>query len=163
MKRLGLAVAVVALALAGALAAEEGKPAMPMEHTVIAAGAIVWGPSPPGLPAGAKAAVLSGNPGAKGPYTIRAILPNGYKIAPHWHPAAENLTVLSGTLHVGMGDVVDAAKATPLGAGGFAVMPAEMRHWVWAEGEVTLQVHGEGPFMITYVNPKDDPRTASTH
>jgi hypothetical protein len=68
--------------------------------------------------------------------------------------------VLSGSLRVGMGDTMDAAKATTLGAGGFSVMPGEMRHWVIAESDTVLQIHGVGPFAITYVNPADDPRQA---
>lgn len=148
-----------ALLVASAVLADDVKPAAAPMHTVIAASDVAWGPAPPGLPPGSKAAVLSGNPGIEGSYTLRAWLPNGYKVPPHWHPTTENLTVLSGTLHVGMGDVFDKAKGTTITAGGFAVMPATMRHWAWAEGEVVMQVHGNGPFSITYVNPADDPRT----
>jgi hypothetical protein len=119
---------------------------------------LVWGPAPPGLPPGSKLALLAGNPAVAGPYTIRAWMPDGYKVMPHWHPTDENLTVLSGTLHVGMGDTFDAAKATKLGPGAFAVMEKQMRHWSWTEGETVVQIHGTGPFSITYVNPADDPR-----
>jgi len=34
---------------------------------------------------------------------IRAKLPSGYKVPPHTHPTAENVTVLSGAFHIGMG------------------------------------------------------------
>ncbi|HEV8631641.1 MAG TPA: cupin domain-containing protein [Thermoanaerobaculia bacterium] len=119
---------------------------------------LVWGPAPPGLPPGSKLAVLTGNPAAAGPYTIRAWMPDGYKVPPHWHPTDENLTVLSGTLHAGMGDTFEPAKAAKLGPGSFVVMEKQMRHWVWTEGDTVLQIHGTGPFSITYVNPADDPR-----
>ena len=157
MRKLELAMAGALLLLFGAASAEEGTHAR-QAHTIVVPDGIAWGPAPTGLPSGSKAAVLSGDPAAEGPYTLRALLPDGYKIPPHWHATAEHLTVISGTIHVGMGETFDAAKATALSTGGFAVMPAEMRHWVWAEGETVLQVHGDGPFSITYVNPADDPR-----
>ena len=157
MRKLQLAM-TTALLLIGAASAEEVMQAMAPQMTVVQADAVAWGPAPPGLPAGSKAAVLAGNPGAEGPFTIRAWMPDGYKVMPHWHAADENLTVISGTLHMGMGDTFDKDKAATLKAGGFAVMPAQMHHWVWAEGETVLQIHSNGPFSITYVNPADDPR-----
>ena len=153
MGKLGL-VTAGALLLLGAASAEEKTSAM----TVMQSEAVVWGPAPPGLPPGSKAAVLAGNPEAEGAFTIRAWLPAGYKVMPHWHGNDENVTVVSGTLHVGMGDAFDKAKATALKAGGFAGMPAKMRHWVWVDGETVIQIQSMGPFTITYVNPGDDPR-----
>lgn len=153
MGKLGLAT-IGALLLLGAASAEEKMQAM----SVTPADAVVWGPAPPGLPPGSKAAVLAGNPEEEGAFTLRAWLPAGYKVMPHWHDNEENLTVISGTLHVGMGDAFDKDKATALHAGGFAGMPAKMRHWVWTEGETVIQVQSMGPFTITYVNPADDPR-----
>jgi hypothetical protein len=32
-----------------------------------------------------------------------------------------------------------------------------MNHYAWTSGETVVQVHGQGPFAITYVNPADDP------
>ncbi len=49
-------------------------------------------------------------------------------------------------------------KALP--AGGFAVLPAEMRHYAWSKTGAVVQVHGPGPFVINYVNPADDPSKA---
>jgi quercetin dioxygenase-like cupin family protein len=37
-------------------------------------------------------------------------MPDGFKVAPHTHPNRENVTVLAGTLKVGMGDQFDASK-----------------------------------------------------
>jgi len=153
MGKLGLMTAG-ALLLFGVASAEEKGPAM----TVMQPDSIVWGPAPAGLPAGSKAAVIAGDPGKEGLFTIRAWLPDGYKVMPHWHASDESLTVISGTLHLGMGDSFEKDKATALRVGGFAVTPAKMNHWVWAEGETVVQIHGMGPFSITYVNPADDPR-----
>jgi hypothetical protein len=37
-------------------------------------------------------------------------------------------------------------------------MQAGMNHWVYTTDPVEIQVSGTGPFAITYVDPKDDPR-----
>jgi quercetin dioxygenase-like cupin family protein len=89
-------------------------------------------------------------------------MPAGYRIPPHWHPVAEHLTIISGRIAFGMGDKFDAAAMKTLPAGGYAVMPPEMRHYLEAKTEAVLEVHGVGPFVITYVNAADDPRTPPT-
>ena len=150
--------AVVFLASAGAASAQ--APAAAPAHTVVTPAALQWGPGPPALPKGVMIAVLSGNPGEPGPYVLRAKLPAGYVIKPHWHPTDENLTVLSGELKSGMGDAIDEKSMETMTAGSFARMPATMRHYVIAKTETVLQVHGTGPFVLTYVNPADDPRQA---
>jgi quercetin dioxygenase-like cupin family protein len=120
---------------------------------------VAWGPGPPFLPAGVKIAVLQGDPGKPGPFVIRLSMPDGYQIPAHNHPTTENVTVLSGLFNVGMGDKLDTAKGKVLPAGSFGSLPAQMNHFAWAKGRTVVQVHGEGPFAITYVNPADDPRT----
>lgn len=79
----------------------------PTQHVMVAASAVAWGDAPPFLPAGAKAAVISGDPGKAAPFVIRLQAPAGYQIAAHWHPTDENVTVLSGTFAIGMGDKFD--------------------------------------------------------
>jgi ketosteroid isomerase-like protein/quercetin dioxygenase-like cupin family protein len=119
---------------------------------------IKWGPAPPNVPAGAQLAVISGDPSQPGqPYTIRLKMPDGYKVPAHFHPAHEAATVISGTFNLGMGDKLDITKTQALQAGGFAVAPAGMHHFAWAKGETVVQINGNGPFAITYVNPEDDP------
>jgi ketosteroid isomerase-like protein/quercetin dioxygenase-like cupin family protein len=130
----------------------------PVEHVMLAPTELTWGDMPPGLPAGGQAAVVSGNPAESGPFVIRVMLPAGYKVPPHWHPSTENVTVLFGTLGVSMSNSGDPATMTSLPAGGFVVLPAQTPHSVVATTAVTLQIHGVGPFGITYVNPADDPR-----
>ena len=80
---------------------------------------IVWGPAPAVFPAGAKMAVLQGDPGSTAMFTVRLELPDGYRIPPHFHPTDEHVTVISGTFLVGMGDLLDAAHVTALPAGAF--------------------------------------------
>ena len=54
---------------------------------------------------------------------------------------------------------LDAEKGVTLHPGGFAEAPAKMNHYAWTASEAIVQVHGQGPFVITYVNPADDPST----
>jgi hypothetical protein len=56
-----------------------------------------------------------------------------------------------------MGETFDAAAAQDLPAGGFGVLPAQMRHYAIARTAATVQIHGMGPFVVNYVNPSDDP------
>lgn len=121
-----------------------------------------WSPAPGFMAKGAQFAVLQGDPTAAGVYTIRLKLPEGYVIAPHFHPTDEHVTVISGHFLVGMGDDVDRYKATRVGPGGFITAPAQMHHYAIAADDVIVQVHGMGPFLITYVHPGDDPRSAGT-
>jgi ketosteroid isomerase-like protein/mannose-6-phosphate isomerase-like protein (cupin superfamily) len=124
-------------------------------HVILPPAKVTWGPGPATIPAGAKMAVISGDPSGGGPFVIRAQLPANYVIAPHWHPTDEHVTVLSGSVSMGMGDKVD--KGEELGVGGYAAMPAQMHHWLTTTNAATVQVHGMGPFQINYVNPADDP------
>jgi quercetin dioxygenase-like cupin family protein len=112
-----------------------------------------------GLPAGAKMAVVSGDPSKAGPFVIRAKFPANYTVPPHSHPGDEVVRVLSaGALTYGMGDKVDAGNAGKLEKGYHVTMQAGMHHWVTTTDPIDIQVSGTGPFAITYVNPADDPR-----
>jgi hypothetical protein len=119
---------------------------------------IPWGPPPPFIAPGAQLAVIEGNPAAStGDYTIRLKMPDGYRIAPHWHPQRENVTIISGTFKVGMGDAFDKDKMGSFPAGSFAYLDPDMHHYAMASGEVIVQVHGSAPLQFNYVNPADDP------
>jgi hypothetical protein len=119
---------------------------------------IPWGPAPPVVRPDAQFAVLEGDPMAStGDYTIRLKMPDGFRISPHWHPLRENVTVISGTFKVGMGDVFEMKKMTALPAGSFAYLDPDMHHYAMAAGEVVVQVHGQSPLQFNYVNPQDDP------
>ncbi|MDQ3813170.1 MAG: cupin domain-containing protein [Armatimonadota bacterium] len=128
------------------------------QHIVFTPGSIKWMAGPPGLPPGGKVAILEGNPSKPGPFTMRGKCPAGYKIPAHWHPADERVTVLSGALHIGAGDKLDTTKGKTVPAGGFTLMPAKMHHFAWFDKETILQINGNGPWNIIYLNPADDPR-----
>jgi len=120
---------------------------------------LTWKDGPGSLPKGAKVAVLEGDPAKAGPFTLRFNLPSNYKIPPHWHPAVEHVTVISGTFSMGLGETFDETKASQLPVGGFAVMEIGTRHFAFTkENGATVQLHGVGPWGINYVNPEDDPR-----
>jgi anti-sigma factor ChrR (cupin superfamily) len=149
MPRRLIALAFV-LVSTNAVIAEDMK--MPMNATDVK-----WGPAPPVFPKGAEIAVLSGDPFKDGPYVVRLKMPGGYKIPAHNHPTTEYVTVISGTFNIGMGDKLDEKKGIKMTAGGWAEAAAKMNHYAWASSPSVVQVHGQGPFAITYVNPADDP------
>jgi quercetin dioxygenase-like cupin family protein len=126
-------------------------------HTITMPDAVKWGPPPPFLPPGSKMAVMLGDPSKKGLFIIRGQLPDGYTIPPHWHSTAENVTVLSGTFNVGMGDKLDKSKGQALTPGGFFSAPPRMPHFAWATGETIVEVTAMGPLDFRYVDSKDDP------
>jgi hypothetical protein len=142
----------LALLLAGSATAFAQEMRMPVN-----ADEVKWGPAPNVLPAGAQIAVISGDPSKEGLYVVRLKMLANYKIAAHNHPTAD-----SGDFHLGMGDKLDAQKGQLLRAGGFAEAPAKMNHYAWATSETIVQVHGNGPFAITYVDPADDPSKGGT-
>ena len=138
----------------------KAEAAAPAEHKLLTPSELQWGAAPAGLPAGSQLAVMEGDPTKSGPFTVRMKSPDGYKIMPHTHPTAEHVTVISGTLRLGMGEKFDETAARELPVGGFAVLPAGMAHFAATTGETIVQIHGQGPFKIKYVNPADDPRNA---
>jgi mannose-6-phosphate isomerase-like protein (cupin superfamily) len=132
--------------------------AAPAAKNAFTPDAVPFGPAPAFVPAGAQLAVLEGNPmGTTGDYTVRLKMPDGYKFPPHYHPKRENVTVISGTFKVGMGDHFDESKMMSFPAGSFAYLDPSMHHYAMASGEVVVQIHGRSPLQITYVNPQDDP------
>jgi quercetin dioxygenase-like cupin family protein len=157
MKTMILMAAACAVALCFAAAGHDkpGAKATKAQSVTISADEIKWGPAPGAFPAGAQIAVLHGDPHKKAPFALRFKMPDGYRIAPHWHTQDEQLTILSGTFVLAMGD--DEKDAHALQAGAYHFLPGKMHHSASAKGDVVLELHGVGPFDIHYVNPADDP------
>jgi len=126
-------------------------------HVMVGPADLKWA-DVPSLPPGAKIAVIEGPLTEAAPFTFRLKFPADYKIPAHWHPAIEHVTVISGTFHMGTGDKLDTAATKPLAVGGVAIMQPKTAHFGWAKEETIVQVHGIGPWSVTYVNPADDPR-----
>ena len=105
------------------------------------------------LPAGAKVAVIQGDYTKAGWYTLRISLPDGASFAPHFHGGTEYVTVLQGTLLVGLGDTADKSKMTALPAGSFCAVPAGVHHYAAASGDTIIQLSGMGPMTSVDVKP----------
>jgi hypothetical protein len=144
--------AAVGLTVSPARAAD-----MAHDMAMVNAGAIKWQDAPPSLPKGAQIAVLYGDPGKAGPFTMRLRAPAGYKVPPHTHSQAENLTVISGAIYLGMGEKMNRGQAKALNAGGFHFLPGKTPHYAFTKVPTVVQVHGEGPFDINYLDPADNP------
>ena len=149
-------VALIAVCVVGTSAQQTKS-----SHVLLPADQMKWGDPPPVLEKGASFSVLAGDPGKPGVFVVRLRMPAGYRIAPHWHPTDEHVTVIAGTFSVGMGEKVDKAALKNLPAGGYVLLPAEARHFAMATTATTVQIEGPGPFVINYVNPADDPSKRS--
>jgi quercetin dioxygenase-like cupin family protein len=150
--------ACLALLPALLIAAPAATSAQTADHNVVTPQEIKWGAPPPSIPPGAEAAVLYGDPGKEGLFSLRLKLPKGYHIPPHTHPKPEVVTVISGTFRLGMGEKADQAKAQRLPAGSFFALSPGMAHFAYAEEDTVVQLNSTGPWGLTYVNPADDPR-----
>lgn len=102
---------------------------------------------------GAQVAVLWGNPAKAGEYALRIKMPNGLVFAPHFHSESENVTVLQGTLMVGLGDKVVKSKMVALPTGSFVSVPPGVHHYAMARGVTILQINSIGPRTMMLVKP----------
>jgi hypothetical protein len=144
---------VLALLALGSLCVAQER-----SHVMVVPDDVKWRPASSKLPPGAQLAVLDGDPSQPGaPYTIRAKLPDGYSVPPHWHPMDEHITVIQGTIRLGMGKQFNSEALRDLPAGSYARLPKEEPHFNLYKGETIIQLHGIGPYDIHYVNPADDP------
>ena len=149
---------VASLAAPGTNRGAEHKQAPVGSWALYVPSEMTWKAGPESLPPGAKMAILEGDPAQDGFFTMRLLLPDGYRVAPHWHPKAERLTIISGTVNLGTGDRFDAAATRALPAGTYSSMPPKMTHFAWMSGETVLQLSSIGPWRVIYVAPADDPR-----
>lgn len=158
MKKALVSMTAGVLVCAAAALAQDTKK---VNHAIFRPAEIQWQEAPAMLPKGAKIAVMEGDPAQEGIFTLRVWAPDGYRIPPHWHPAFEHVTVISGTFLVGMGEKADDSKLQTVPTGGFSYMGPNMPHFALIKGETVVQVHAMGPWGLYYVNPADDPRKAA--
>jgi hypothetical protein len=155
MQRFRLTTCTIGAALVAALATSWAQTS---DHRMTMPGDMKWA-EVPSLPPGAKIAVLEGPMNEAVPFTARLRFPANYRIPAHWHPAVERVSVLSGTLYMGTGDVLDESKGMAVPTGGLAVMQPKTPHFAYTTNEpVEIQLHGTGPWGVTYLNAADDPR-----
>lgn len=151
-KGLGAAAVLVLISTSRA----DSPPAAP-DMVMTSIDGVKWMDAPPVLPKGAKAAVVYGDPSKPGLFVLLTKFPASYEIPAHWHPTDENVTVLKGTLYLGMGDKLDKAQGKAVATGGFASLPAKMHHFAYTKKEVIVQLTSMGPFGMTYIDPALDP------
>lgn len=150
MKTVNIAVGF-AVGLSGLMAA----PALAQEYTAVMQREIKWQDAP-SIGPGAKTAVIHGDPKSSGPFVMRLKLPPKTTIGVHTHPATENVTILSGTLYFAPGDKLDRKAAKAFGPGSyFSIEQGKPMFAYTADNEATLQLHGNGPWGITYLDSKD--------
>jgi mannose-6-phosphate isomerase-like protein (cupin superfamily) len=119
--------------------------------------AVQWVPAPALFPRGAQMAVLSGDPFKPVVLKVLISMPDGYRMPPHFHATDEHVEVRQGTFLVGMGDKLDAKKTIPLAVGDSTTAPAGMHHYAVTKGATIVSVTIMGPYIMTYVHPKDEP------
>ncbi len=107
---------------------------------------------------GAQIAFIEGELSNEEPFTFRLKLEAGYEILPHIHPEYERVTVLEGTLYFAHGDTFDRSETQELPQGSIAIMPPGDPMFGFVEERTIIQLHGNGPWGIEYINPEDDPR-----
>jgi mannose-6-phosphate isomerase-like protein (cupin superfamily) len=127
-------------------------------HILVNGKNLGWKTGPASLPAGTQISVLEGDLSKAGPFTARVMLPASYRIPPHFHPAIEHVTVVEGSFYMGTGKEFNESTATELKTGDFAVMPIGFAHYAFTRDKAIIQLHGIGPWGITYINEADDPR-----
>jgi len=147
----------------GMASAKKSGPVMPgsEQWMDIPAAALVGTPSVQ-MGGTLKIAILQGDPMTTGrSYTVRLSGTDGTKIAPHWHPTTENVTVIKGTFLLGMGSKWNDSTMKEIPVGGFVSAPPQMRHYAQCKGDCVVQVNGIAPFLVNFVAP-DDPGPANT-
>jgi quercetin dioxygenase-like cupin family protein len=143
MRRIGI---VLVLALGFAVGLQAQNPT----HQFVTGADLHW--TPIAIP-NVDMAVLSGNPTTNGPFVIRLRATKPARIPPHWHPTDEHLTVIAGTPSLGMGNHFVASALHPLHPGDYVQMPEETRHFAQFPAGTEVQLHGDGPFIINWVDP----------
>lgn len=151
------ALLVITLTLAGCAVPQDVQPgdaydSAPTEARIHTPDKLSWGPAPESLPAGARVAVLAGDPASEGPFTMRAEMPSNYTVPRHTHRETEHVTIVSGTAYLALG-ADGRADATELPAGSFFMIPPGQEHTFFTGDEpVVIQVHSDGPWSIDYVD-----------
>jgi pimeloyl-ACP methyl ester carboxylesterase len=108
---------------------------------------------------GIQTVVLKGDPNKPGIYTIMLRVPAHTKIAAHSHRDDRVATVISGTWHIGYGEMFDEAKLKALPSSSFYTEPPSQAHFAETDDEaVVVQITGFGPSSTDYVDPALDPR-----
>lgn len=161
MKTRTVLFATLLLVTAGVSADQPPTPTQPARgggrHVMLGTEDLRWNEGPKYLPRGAQVSVLAGDMNRRGLFVVRFKFPANYRIPPHWHSADEHITVLSGSVSMGMGEKEDDRQLKKLEAGGHAIIPAKAPHFLRTTADTVVQRTATGPFRTVYVNRADDP------
>ena len=121
-------------------AAQHGR-----EHIMLDPSELVWNDFP-SLP-GVKIALIEGRLDQPVPIMFRLKFPAKFKVPSYWHSGIEHMTVISGTLHLGVGSDTDLSQTRTLGPGSISIMQPQSPHFMWTNEETVVQVTapGRGP------------------
>jgi len=108
-----------------------------------------WHEGPPGMPAGGKFAVISGDPLTAGPFVMCVRLPPGYMLPPYRLHGEAQMVVLAGAITVGV--VGGATTVRTLTSGSFTTLAASELHRAYTENGAILQIFGTGPFEVRLI------------
>ncbi len=151
-----IACLTLALSLPATAASAQEEMAAPTMSAVAAAEVEFGDIEIPGFLPGMQIATIQGDPSIPdAPYTVRLLLPEGYAFPPHWHPRAENVTVLEGSFHLAMGEAYDEAALQTYGPGDYLFIEGRNPHFGKATARTILQLHGVGPFDIEVVEGQE--------
>lgn len=141
-RRLASTVAMTMLGAVQTVVAETKQPVLlsPTEQQAIERN--VPGAGSSGV-TGIRSAVLTGNPLAAGPYTIRLTVPANTRIEAHSHRDDRVITVVSGIWRFGIGELFDEQALKTLPAGSFYTEPAGVAHFA-STGDVPVTIHITG-------------------
>jgi uncharacterized RmlC-like cupin family protein len=154
-------VKVAAVGLAAGLTAVLTAPASAGDYTAVMVNDIKWQDAP-SIGPGAKHAVIQGDPKSSGPFVMRIKIPPKTTIGVHTHPTTENVTVLAGTLYFAAGDKLNPSAARAFGPGSFFSIEQGKPMFAYSKNtEVTIQLHGNGPWGIDYLDSGARPKTAA--
>lgn len=138
--------------------AAAGKPPEKLKYVLVRPEDAEWVDGPPALPKGSRMIVLDGNMKNSNLFAIRLKFPAGYQIFSHWNDSDEHITVISGILHIGVGEKFDTALTTAVTPGSYVMIPAKTHYYIWSPEETVIQINDKGPWSIHYLHLKDDPR-----
>jgi quercetin dioxygenase-like cupin family protein len=133
--------------------APQSTPALP--HRIVLPADIKWNNDGDGF----FSANRLGNSANPGFYMILVKAQDGATLPPHWHSRDENVTVLSGTFLVGIGDSFDEHALQAVPTGGYLFIPGNVHHFVKSKGN-SLGSFGEGPLTFSLVPAAEMQRLA---
>jgi hypothetical protein len=97
---------------------------------------------------------VQGDMGIPGqPFVIRIHNDAGFIVLPHTHVEDENIVVAKGIWSLGMGSEFSSSDLDSVTVGDYLFVPKGMPHFALSKTETIIQVHGIGPFVISYVDP----------